>query len=342
MRTWIVLALLLASTASAGSSADPEITDPKGDQAVGGEPSPQGQFSNIDVIAAWIEDDGEGDLLVVIQAGAEIRGGQVNGNPTTKYDFVLHFETDAGAFTAGATVENNPPAFTLIGAASAAERPLPDTLHITVPRDAIGNPAPGSVMANLYVAADMHLEGRTIADDRAPDSDFGRDFVFPGSGTMVELRENHTTASLEIFRSFNTTTDQFEAHAWAFNGSALDVVLAINGTGNITAVLLDGAGSEHINGTFTHGTHAFSITEATAGDWRVNLTLTGFNGTFAFLASAPTSDDPVPGSGDDPSAGEADAPAEDGNGTEVPTHEDTPAVALPLLVVGLVWLARRR
>ncbi len=174
-----------ALPASAGSAEDPEITDAADDQKVQGQSDVQATFKSADILAAWVAGETDADFTLQLKAGQEIRGGSSNGQTTTHYTYTISGSVGETAFLAAAQVVNNPPEVTPVGDAESATAEG-DILTIVVSKSIFGGVAPGTVLSGLYAGSSVQMRGTgpTIASDRAPDADFGREYIFsPGTAT---------------------------------------------------------------------------------------------------------------------------------------------------------------
>lgn len=180
----LVVALALgawAPTANAGTADAPEVTDATDDHAIGGTIPLEGvgQFVNADVTAAWIEDAGA-DLLFVIA----VQGG---GTPTTttNYDYTFHLEVAGTAYEATGALGAAAPVGSGVvepGGVATAATNTDGVITLTVPKEAIGATT-GDSVTGLFVEAQGTpvTNPLTVIEDRAPDADFGTDYVI-GSG----------------------------------------------------------------------------------------------------------------------------------------------------------------
>lgn len=178
----LVAGLLLIAPGHAGSAEDPEVTDGNDDVTVGGAPAcapgnactSPGGFVNL--LSAWVAKETSETITFQIDSAD-------NANAYGPADYVFHFSLDGTDYQAGlaagqSSTSLGDDAEDPIGVASRAG--WEDTLiTIHVPREAIGSPAAGTVMTNLYVTSELDMlgQGAIIFEDRAPDADFGRDYV---------------------------------------------------------------------------------------------------------------------------------------------------------------------
>ncbi len=189
-----------------------------------------------------------------------------------------------------------------------------------------------------------------VVEDAAPDakSSAGADESFGsyvvGFGRPGDLLADVVEAVSTVYEDLaeprfshaftNATTAEYMFNFTSEHGFGL-VDLAVNGTGFANATLVDAAGVELFNGTLASGITEYQ--NFTAGNWSLALSYTDFNGTldFAFL---------------DGQSLQAEAPDSEatGNATtnetldDVVDEQEAPGIALPLLLVGLIALVRRR
>ncbi len=196
----IAASALFASAAIAGTSDEPEITDPSGDAVIGEFPAAT-PVNSADIVAAWMNDDGE-NLSTTIQLFA------MDSDPTAPEFFFLfellhirvivyefHFTVDETACWTRATYqlsEPSPPdvpgsAYTWESSAGTANGVVDDannTLTIIVPLEDLGVSV-GDIATELYVTSAAYLlmtDLSPVAEDRAPDADFGEDYTIGGAG----------------------------------------------------------------------------------------------------------------------------------------------------------------
>ncbi len=173
-------ALLFAGPyASAGTQGDPEIKDPAADQLVLGTlPDASGMFAEADIVAVWVGNVTDEHVAFHMLMQQALVGGNVNGEPTTHYAYTLFGTTANGPFEAGAVAVGATPALTPTGATDEATV-NGNNLTLLVPLSAFGSSDPAA-LRELYASTSVQLRGMgpVMAADRAPDSGFGRDYVF--------------------------------------------------------------------------------------------------------------------------------------------------------------------
>ncbi len=185
-------ASLTAAPSWAGSLEDPEITDAAGDHKVLSQgPDPQNTFLSADILAAWVAEETDTTFVLQLQAAQMIRGGSSNGQTTTQYTYSISGKVGEAPFLAAAQVVNNPPEVTPIAdavEASAAD----DILTLVVSKTTFEGIAPGTVMSELYAASNVQMRGAgpNLATDRAPDSGFGRDYVFSPGTAVADILDS--------------------------------------------------------------------------------------------------------------------------------------------------------
>ncbi len=191
----VVALLILASPAWAGSESDPEIQDAEGDQQLAnGAPDSQGTFASADITAAWVGNQTQDALTLHLRTAQLIRGGSVEGQTTTTYTYRIMGQWGNQSLEAGASVVGNPPEVTPLGHASEASA-NDNHLMLVVPLSQFGA-VHGTVLGQLYANSTVHLQatGVLMAGDRAPDADFGRDYV---AGATEVVRDQQGPESQE-------------------------------------------------------------------------------------------------------------------------------------------------
>ncbi len=206
-----LVTLFLAHAAAAGTEVSPEITDEQYDQkvTVNGSPSPAPTcgpapptscvYIPVDIWSAWVEESVESLHVTINLAQAP---------PSSFGAITYEFGFSAGtiSYAATATVNQAAPAgdgaVTAGGVASVAE--LAGTqLLMTVPKANIPAAVPGLNITQLYAAshATGGPTGEEAVSDRAPSSDYGRDFTMAAASNSTE---DPTTTTSES--SSSTTT----------------------------------------------------------------------------------------------------------------------------------------
>ena len=189
-------AMALVQPAEAGTQEAPEIADPRFDvEGPGGTPAcapgqclPWAGF--VDLAFGWVGEETDTEILLMIDSG-----NNANVYGPAQYDF--HFTVAGTEYIAGfhvnqATVGDG--AVSPTGVATGAEY-VETILTITVPRAAIGDPAAGSSMTNLFLTSSLAFGGEaddTYTDETAP----GQDYVFTagpgGSGGSGNVTADDT------------------------------------------------------------------------------------------------------------------------------------------------------
>ncbi|MGB0653260.1 MAG: hypothetical protein ACPGQL_08675 [Thermoplasmatota archaeon] len=179
----VLIALSFALTAQGGSQDDPEITDATDDHVIlTAIPDLASAIKSSDIIAAWVEGETADFFELHIVTSQEMRGGQVNGNPTTTYDYTFYFTYGDTEYTASANVNGPvPPTVTPGGIASEATVDV-DHLTMVIPKSELGAPVAGELLTGLYADSVVSLVVVPLGSDRAPDDGAGRDYAFTFGG----------------------------------------------------------------------------------------------------------------------------------------------------------------
>jgi hypothetical protein len=208
----LAFALALAAwvpATQAGTADAPEVSDATDDHTIGGiiPLEGAGQFINADITAAWIEDSGSA-LTFTIQL-------QGTGAPTTttNYDYAFNFEVAGTAGVASCALGAAAPVGSGVAepgdAATACVMGGDSLVLMTVPKDAIGATA-GATLTGLFVEAQGTpvTNPLTVIEDRAPDADFGADYVVGsggGNGTPGDSDGDGLNDTWEIEQFGNVT-----------------------------------------------------------------------------------------------------------------------------------------
>jgi hypothetical protein len=184
------VAMALVQPAQAGTEAAPEIQDPAGDRAAGGQvPLCTGTAagcvtgSQVDVVTVWIDNDTAAAFDINIRVQGAIQGGVglISPGPVlvTSNVYNAHFTVGTTQYTASATIQNS--AATLGGVANAA-RINGTLLTLNVLKSAVGGPAPGSALTefNVDTATSQSPAPAAFITDRAPNDGNGADYTFAG------------------------------------------------------------------------------------------------------------------------------------------------------------------
>lgn len=195
---WPVVAMVAAlalQVARAGSFDAPEVTDAMRDEATepGGVPMCPAQtcppaFSSYpgDILRAWIGP--ETDTYVTMDL--EVNGSSTTGSSSSLlWTWSLHWTLAGTAGTASATML--PTGVLQCGdlaavcSVNASRDPSARDLEMLVLRSALGSPAAGAVMKDVWAEAHGRPQAKSDAPggaaDRAPDSGFGSDYVLTWS-----------------------------------------------------------------------------------------------------------------------------------------------------------------
>lgn len=181
-----LLAALMAHPGSAGSQEAPEITDPAGDSTIlNVESDPTGRYDAADIVAAWVGNETDTHVWFYIQAATDIVGGSIGGAAEAEYfQYLVHGTAGETDVLIVVTVRGSGPAIDLgLGASNASV--AGDLLMMEVPKAEMGNPSAGDLFTNFYVESSVKFRnlGPVLSSDRAPDADFGMDYVFGGGAS---------------------------------------------------------------------------------------------------------------------------------------------------------------
>lgn len=149
----LLLALLLAPLATAGSVDDPELTDPSGDA---GDATPA-NYSGIDVLKAWVETETAGAIVVSIQMAGDVAEGN-------QQSFSYRIAIDHAGGGQFIPVE-------LEGAVPSVGSVEGDTLTVSFQKNGFTGLRPGDSLTGLRVFTNgtTGLPSISSASDRAPD-----------------------------------------------------------------------------------------------------------------------------------------------------------------------------
>lgn len=180
----LLLAVLGATPALAGTADDPEFTDPEDVTGNGG----------IDLVAGWVQEDAPAEALTFHLEVADLSSG-----PTalTSHTYRWSFRLDATEYAARARADFSMSGtvwdFWLEDASGTRQASLDGTPDVgesrirwTVPRDLVGDPAQNTTLADPWAegVAVSTQTGSQTGRDRAPDSGFGRSYnLTHGSST---------------------------------------------------------------------------------------------------------------------------------------------------------------
>ncbi len=172
MRRALLLALLLVPLVAGGTADDPEITDAAGDQT-----NSDAGFGRIDIVAAWVHKETTSSVVFAIQTASEPASGAVGPGV-----YRFHFTYGETAMVASGTVGESD---TTAGDAATSAQVVGSVLMLDVPREAFGDLVPGTMLTGLFAESDVPAggSGPVASEDRAPDADFGRDYMV---GTTAE------------------------------------------------------------------------------------------------------------------------------------------------------------
>ncbi len=354
----VIASLALASVpvVIGGTASEPEITDPLGDAEFrGGAPACvegeqcTGPGAVVDFLKVWlVETD---DLLTFVIQTSSAEAAKAYGPHT----FDAHFTIGDDAYTAGmhiAASDTAPApvggsaAATPTGAASAA-RIATDQYEFDVLRADLGLPLPGVELAGLYLTSELdHLAlGQATVTDRAP-STGGVSYTFMlGAPPAPAIVYENITAFPFLVETTNATTGVFQYNwtgdaAFRFVGEVLGGNMTINVTASNETVFA-WSGTEGLDEMMdeAHVCVDETVTPVPC-QYAFTYTLTDFVGMYGIdLVTEKTLGET------NATEGAPGGPA--GNGTDegvdsAADGKESPGFALPLLVIALIVIARRR
>lgn len=174
----VILFLLFAGAAQAGTADDPEIQDATD---VDG-------FPEIDVTAGWVQLD---DDRIVLHL--QLRDLGDSTTPLTRSTYVWTLLHETTEYRVEGVIESQPmgsrEAYHLLDAngdriatLSGATDRGQDRIRWNVPLHLIGDPGPGASLEHLSVRTRVDSRDEVAARDTAPDEGFGDAFAFPAAG----------------------------------------------------------------------------------------------------------------------------------------------------------------
>ncbi len=187
---------LMANPGSAGSQDDPEITDAAGDHEFLGQTSDVlSRYGAADIVAAWIGNETDTHVTFYVQAGADIVGESIGDAVETEYfQYLLHGTVGETEALVVVTVRGTAPEIDLtLGASNASV--AGDVISIEVPKAELGSPNRGDMLTSFYAETSVKIrnQGPVLANDRAPDADFGRNYTFmAGEGGTAPVDPSDT------------------------------------------------------------------------------------------------------------------------------------------------------
>ncbi|MDD5502396.1 MAG: hypothetical protein PHH26_02905, partial [Candidatus Thermoplasmatota archaeon] len=196
-----------APSAMAGSAADPEITDAAGDvKTTPGDQGVPAQISgDFDIVSGWFSEETATTFNAHLKVASMSQATLLLATGPLVCDiyFTIGSASYYAQFTGTAGIYNLPPTADLPtftfklyysnGTSLASLNGSVDTatgnITMTIPKDKVGSPAPGSIMTDCYAVSRGNLDmglGLTPIPvgvyDRAPDADYGRPYIFGGAG----------------------------------------------------------------------------------------------------------------------------------------------------------------
>jgi hypothetical protein len=176
-----------------GSAEDPEITDPNSDRVLIGvipigllDGSPAALSGSTELLAGWVADEDESSVTFYVNtASGPATTNNVEG--VTLYDHLYDFHFTIGETDYVASLEVDQVDGILISGVT-NEGSIDQDAHLAIMKvlkGDIGLPVSGTVATGLFIQAtsEVVLDGSPITfTDRAPDADFGRDYIFAFGG----------------------------------------------------------------------------------------------------------------------------------------------------------------
>lgn len=155
----------LVPTSMAGSQADPEISDPSGDDI--GPLSSVGSGAS-DIVAAWLETETADAFRFTIQTLGTVQDG-VAGTIDYSYTFTATWNTSTATVNLGADGTGDASNIVVDGT----------TISFEIAKSALGNPIPGTLLTGLAATASGVLvtDPLEFASDSAPDSGEGAPYL---------------------------------------------------------------------------------------------------------------------------------------------------------------------
>ncbi len=338
--------LLVASFAVAGAPDNPEVSDASGDLSreegtlVGVTTTAQ-EFSDVDLLAAWVEEDTDGTLRVTVQTAGDV---------TDSTEMEMSFKIEATADSVfGSTANGTTHTFGSTGAtlhtgpeaANVTQAGNLTTFHFNLTQ--VGA-AGGDQLVNLTVTASNSDDGGTAspftADDQSatdtmPDEGSSRAYKFAREAPFGSVTLDVASGSLTETVEGETTTRDVgdEATTKDPNASAAYTVTVTNlGTDQDTVTLMTTS-----DATATVEPTEFSLIPGESRTVNVTITLSESSGTVVTVLEAETvrgamrtqefritveSDEPEP----------APEPSEE----PTPGGEEEPSERNPVLAVGFL------
>ncbi|HEX2066089.1 MAG TPA: hypothetical protein VHI93_04680, partial [Candidatus Thermoplasmatota archaeon] len=247
----VFLLSLTALPARGGTAAAPEVTDASNDQAVADTvpismqpPALTTVGLNVDLQAGWV-----GETADTLQLTIQVQGtGGPSASSATAYAF--HFEAGGTTYQATAVMDladqgGGTPgtgSITPGGVATAAVAAGDHLIVLTVPKSAIGNPAAGASLDNLFITAEGRTGGaQATVSDRAPDTGAGTPYLLTGGGTPAPtvVRTTLSNSTVSITHGFANATTALYIHNWTQGPAQALLDLVVDGSGNVTVQVRD-------------------------------------------------------------------------------------------------------
>lgn len=322
----VLLLLLIAPLAAAGSADDPEVTDGSGDSVSS---RPGLGAVGAELLKAWYEEDGS-DVVFKFEVGTLC----ADTAETIEYrwfatvaDAEVAFGADLFGTGGFCTLAGSATSITETGAATSAAMDG-NIAVLTVPKSAFGDGSDGTVLSGTYGTSRAFVGSATVWNDadRAPDEGGGRDYVLGGPlpepepdvpGAIMEWQDV-IAPELNVSEAFDGTPRTLTIN-WTHDAGNYSVISEQDGTGNVTI---------SVNGTSCPCNETVA---SAGGTWNITLSAEDFVGniTLAIVPVQEVVETPQP----------TTQPTNET--TDAPMDEESP---LPLLVIPalLVVAARRR
>lgn len=323
-----------APTAMAGSAADPEITDATGDVAISPDAALDALLSlgdYFDILSAWFDAESEDSFNVNLKCSA-LPDAMTAAPVTWMYDVYfsiddIKYQVDCYADVTDASGIPTMPYWvyrlldgngTAIGSLNGSIDTTNGILTVTVPKESVGSPTPGSILTETYAIADGEIGIMAplaiTYSDRAPDTDYGRPYIFGGAGPnsgmisivvtpgAITATKGQTKSTIITVKNNGTMNDTI-TFTGAFDGNVSNGCTAsfnpttLNVTSNGTAYAVASfiVPANATEGTITYNIQATSTGGALASG-SVNLTITsGPPVTYGVDVTAPSGAEVKPG-----------------------------------------------
>ncbi|HUR24390.1 MAG TPA: hypothetical protein VM327_00050 [Candidatus Thermoplasmatota archaeon] len=195
MLIFAALAMSLVQPVQAGTAAAPEVADPANDMAVFGEvpvsaqpPAGTTVGLSVDLLFGWVEETTADAFQFTIQVQ-----GTGSASTNSEQEWRFHFTIAGTEYIASArsemasqqgTGQLGSGAVNPGGVTSEVIAAGDGLIIMKVPKSAVGNPAGGSVLTNLFAESESFLLGTVPGwiTDRAPNDGAGTDYTVGGAG----------------------------------------------------------------------------------------------------------------------------------------------------------------